>query len=327
MEIFIYMSMSVFVYIMILCLLIADSQTVISGASYGLMLWYKNVVPILLPFMLISSLVVERIASGKSRRAALFSTIFLGVLCGYPIGARVTDEYVTSGMYEKETGNIILPLCNNSSPMFISGYIVSRILKNQISFFTAMLIIYIPYIFVTLICLLISTSKINSFKTGKYKKDKYKIGKSPKNKYEKTNLNKEKPKETSSDTKINSRNTRKTSDAMLSSIIQITYVGIYIMICSIIMQFILKINFIPCDLKICLSSAVEITRGADLVYKHAIMSENTKTALLLALTSFGGVSAILQTNKVIANSRLSIIRYIFMKVLCAAMSFFGALII
>lgn len=302
--------MSVFVYIIILCLLIADSEAVISGASYGLMLWYKNVVPILLPFMLISSLVVERISTGRNRRTALFSTIFLGVLCGYPIGARVTDEYVTSGMYEKKTGNMILPLCNNSSPMFISGYIVSRILKNKISFFTAMLIIYVPYVFVTLICLLISTSKIS--KSGKNKK---------------TNLNKEKSREASSGTKLNLHNTRKTNDAMLNSIIQITYVGIYIMMCSIIMQFILKINFIPYDFKIYLSSVVEITRGTDMVYKYLLISEKTKTALLLALTSFGGVSAILQTNKVIANSRLSIIRYIFMKVLCAAMSFFGALII
>lgn len=274
------------------------------------MLWYKNVVPILLPFMLISSLVVERISTGRNRRTALFSTIFLGVLCGYPIGARVTDEYVTSGMYEKKTGNMILPLCNNSSPMFISGYIVSRILKNKISFFTAMLIIYVPYVFVTLICLLISTSKIS--KSGKNKK---------------TNLNKEKSREASSGTKLNLHNTRKTNDAMLNSIIQITYVGIYIMMCSIIMQFILKINFIPYDFKIYLSSVVEITRGTDMVYKYLLISEKTKTALLLALTSFGGVSAILQTNKVIANSRLSIIRYIFMKVLCAAMSFFGALII
>ncbi|MCM1082769.1 MAG: hypothetical protein NC309_09135 [Ruminococcus sp.] len=295
MEIFIYTFMSVFVYIIILCLLIADSETVISGASYGLMLWYKNVVPILLPFMLISSLVVERIASGKSKRSALFSTIFLGVLCGYPIGARVTDEYVTLGMYEKRIGNIILPLCNNSSPMFISGYIVSCILKNKISFFTAMLIIYAPYIFVTLISLLIIKSKTKTI---------------------------------SGNIKSNSQNMRKTNDAMLSSIIQITYVGIYIMICSIIMQFILKIDFIPHDLKIYLSSAVELTRGADMVYKYALVPENIKTALLLALTSFGGVSAILQTNKVIANARLSIIRYIFMKVLCAAMSFFlGALII
>lgn len=299
--------MSVFVYIIILCLLIADSEAVISGASYGLMLWYKNVVPILLPFMLISSLVVERISTGRNRRTALFSTIFLGVLCGYPIGARVTDEYVTSGMYEKKTGNMILPLCNNSSPMFISGYIVSRILKNKISFFTAMLIIYVPYIFVTLISLLICKSKIS--KSTKCKSDN------------------ENPQKASTDTKSNLHNTRKTNDAMLNSIIQITYVGIYIMICSIIMQFILKINFIPYDLRIYLSSVVEITRGTDMVYKYLLISENTKTALLLALTSFGGVSAILQTNKVIANSRLSIIRYIFMKVLCAAMSFFGALII
>ncbi len=313
MEIFIYISMSVFVYIMILCLLIADSETVISGASYGLMLWYKNVVPILLPFMLISSLVVDRIAAGKSRRAALFSTIFLGVLCGYPIGARVTDEYVTSGMYEKKMGNIILPLCNNSSPMFISGYIVSRILKNEISFFTAMLIIYIPYIFLTLISLLISTSQTSESGKRDFKKEK---------------PDSERPHETSPDAKTNLQNTRKTSDAMLSSIIQITYVGIYIMICSIIMQFILKIDFVPFDLRLYLSSALEITRGADMVYKYALISENAKTALLLALTSFGGVSAILQTNKVIANSRLSIIRYIFMKVLCAAMSFFfGVLII
>lgn len=301
--------MSVFVYIIILCLLIADSATVISGASYGLMLWYKNVVPILLPFMLISSLVVERIAAGKNRRTALFSTIFLGVLCGYPIGARVTDEYVTLGMYEKKTGNIILPLCNNSSPMFISGYIVSCILKNKISFFTVILIIYIPYIFVTLISLLIS---------------KFKKSKSNNERWEAASLSTK----SNFSTKSNLKNTRKTNDAMLSSIIQITYVGIYIMICSIIMQFVLKIDFIPYNLRICLSSVVEITRGADMVYKYALMPENIKTALLLALTSFGGVSAILQTNKVIANSRLSIIRYIFMKVLCAAMSFFlGALII
>lgn len=312
MKIFIYISMSIFVYIMILCLLIADSETVISGASYGLMLWYKNVVPILLPFMLISSLVVDRIAAGKSKRAAVLSTVFLGVLCGYPIGARVTDEYVTSGMYEKKTGNIILPLCNNSSPMFISGYIVSRILKNQISFFMAMLIIYVPYIFVTLISLLLSKSKISKSKKNKFKKRNYK----------------EKPPEASPGIKSNLQNVKKTNDAMLSSIIQITYVGIYIMICSIIMQFILKINFVSCDLRIYLSSALEITRGTDMVFKYPLMSENTKTALLLALTSFGGVSAILQTNKVIANSRLSIIRYIFMKVLCAAMSFFlGVLII
>lgn len=84
-----------------------------------------------------------------------------------------------------------------------------------------------------------------------------------------------------------------------------------------------KIDFVPFDLRLYLSSALEITRGADMVHKYALMSENAKTALLLALTSFGGVSAILQTNKVIANSRLSIIRYIFMKVLCAAMSFFS----
>lgn len=295
--------MFIFIYILILCMLIYDSATVISGASYGLMLWYKNIVPILLPFMLISSLVVRSVANGKSKKTAVFSTVFLGVLCGYPIGARVSDEYVSLGIYKKKTGSILLPLCNNSSPMFISGYIVSFILKKQISFFTAMFIIYVPYIIVALI----------SFSAELLYRKKH---------YDKTD------KESNMNTlSVNSKNMSNSNDAMLNSVIQITYVGIYIMICSIITEFICKIDFIPQIYKIYLSGILEITRGTDMVYSAAIPMQ-IKTALIIAFTSFGGVSAILQTKKVISNSGLSIFHYIIIKTLCASMSFFlGILVI
>ena len=58
--------MTILLLILITILLITHNQIVLSGASYGLMLWYQNVVPLLLPFMLISGTIEKQIIKGKN---------------------------------------------------------------------------------------------------------------------------------------------------------------------------------------------------------------------------------------------------------------------
>ena len=286
-------------YVIIMLCLIAGNKTVISGASYGLMLWYNNVLPLLMPFMLVSGLIVARIKAlpkKLQKKYAVIITLFTGLLCGYPLGAKNANDFIMNSSYDKSTGQLLLALVNNCSPMFLLGYIISNILQDKISFYFALFVIYIPY--VILIFLKLLSQKIYS-------------------KYKKTIIN--------SDTKDlvshNSSKNTSNNDFIMSTIIQITYVGFYIMICSIISEYILHLDMIPENIRIFMASLTEITKGAHLIADNymaigTITEKARAIAIILGLTSFGGVSAILQTGNVIKDSGMSIWRYIIEKTVC-----------
>lgn len=287
-------------------LLVYNNELVITGARNGLMLWYTSVLPLLLPFMLISGYIVDCSAAKNkstndksSYKKNALTTILLGIFCGYPIGAKCTADYVVTGRLSILTGNLILPLCNNLSPMFLSGYVCSNILKNKISFFKLLFLLYLPYIFYVIILLAITHLRQKNISQN----------------FEAYTTS---PKASRSETD-NSR--------ILSSIIQITTIGVYIMICSIIISFIANSSTIPHAMKPIMSAATEVSSGIHFLAASDIFSENKKTALILAATSFGGISSILQTNCVIKNSGLSIVNYIIAKLICSTATYYLAMLI
>lgn len=288
-----------FLCTLILILFVINSNLVISGASFGLMLWYKNVLPMLLPFMLISGVIVSQMNilmkenPGNKVKKALFTTMSLGFFCGYPIGAKTCSEFVQNNTIKKSTGNIILPLCNNVSPMFISGYVVHRILKNHLSFFQVIVLIYLPYVIISVISYL-----THSLLT---KREIVSVSETDE-----------------ANTTVNNTGL---NQYLINSISQITLVGIYIMSCSIIIQFISSIPGIFSPVKEILSGIMEITRGCSDISALSDISVQTKTALIISITSFGGVSSILQTQMVIQKSGLSIIYYTVIKAICAFFSY------
>ena len=112
------------------------------GASSGLMLWFLNILPTLLPFIIISNLIIRlNIASKISRLiypiiGKLFRVsqngcypILVGFLSGLPMGAKVVADLKTeNGITEKEA-EFLLSMCNNASPIFIMTYIATNQLK------------------------------------------------------------------------------------------------------------------------------------------------------------------------------------------------------
>lgn len=290
----------------ILILFVSDSSIVIQGASTGLMLWYKNVLPILLPFMLISGIMVQNISKlshSKNNRhtvassvPAILTTLFLGVLCGYPLGARTSADFVRNHIYDARTGNILIPLCNNSSPMFIAGYIIHTILRDRLTFTHALFLIYLPYI-ISIVLILMILKLADLFKNEK------KCTILPSNQ------------------QISNMTAPENADYMLNTVTQITYIGVYIILCSIIIEYLTRIPGLS-DLQAAfLSGITEITGGTYYISLCPAIPDNIKTALILSVTSFGGISAILQTNKVIKDSGLSILYYIAMKIVCAMGTF------
>ena len=118
----------------------------LEGACNGLLLWFQTVLPTLLPFVIVSNLLISTnsIYFINQRIGWLFQCIFkvspsgsypilIGFLCGYPMGAKTIADLVKSQTLSKNEGQYLLSFCNNTSPMFILIFILSFLIYTFIN--------------------------------------------------------------------------------------------------------------------------------------------------------------------------------------------------
>lgn len=106
-------------------------------ASTGLNLWFTKMVPTLLPFMILSGIMIrmnltESFVSllhpllhrifGTSENGSY--TIIMGFLCGFPMGARIVGELYESGKLSRSESAKLLYFCNNIGPIYFLSYVV-----------------------------------------------------------------------------------------------------------------------------------------------------------------------------------------------------------
>lgn len=125
------------------------------GAKAGLLLWFHTVLPTLLPFMLCSSAIAAFGAVPVLTRPLMpfFSHMSLsengsyalmtGLLCGYPMGPKMTADFLTEGSIPREEARYLLAISAWPSPMFLSGYLRS-LLPPSLSFTKVLLSVYLP---------------------------------------------------------------------------------------------------------------------------------------------------------------------------------------
>ena len=131
----------VFIVISIIMLLIYPKQC-IDAAKDALNMWLYSVVPSLLPFFILSSLLVRQCAPSaiSARResvskhvfglpqASLYA-IFTGMVSGYPAGARITGEMVRTGVLSPLDAVRTLPYTLCCSPTFLVGTVCVALLQ------------------------------------------------------------------------------------------------------------------------------------------------------------------------------------------------------
>lgn len=279
-----------------LILILTGSDIIIRGSTYGLILWYQKLVPMLLPFMLISSILAKKVIfSVKSQKKdspfkLLATNMIIGFSCGYPIGCKVTSAFYQAGLYSKLQAYFIIPICNNASPMFISGYIYNNLFCKTIPLYLIFFVIYLPQILIFCITYFFFSRK-------------------------------------SSLTPVLSKNYPDDSEKniIMGSITQLLYIGVYVMLCSIISEFIISMP-ISSGIKSLTVANLEITRGTDYLLRTSF-SLKKKIALILSATSLGGLSAILQTNMILKENGLSVIPYIVIKTIGSFVSYVMALLL
>lgn len=125
-----------------LSLLLASStlilwpQQAMEAAKAGLTLCGNVIIPSLFPFFVLSSLVIELGMSrylGRLLQPVMFplfrvngscaTALALGIIGGYPIGARTAIKLYQSGQCSRTEAERLLAFCNNCGPAFILGVV------------------------------------------------------------------------------------------------------------------------------------------------------------------------------------------------------------
>lgn len=283
--------------IFIICVLFSciNNKVIIEGCREGLLVWYDSALPVILPFLLLTSLYTSYLSlKNISKKRSILTMLIAGLFCGFPTGALTCCNLLGSHQTDKKTVYALMPLCNNISPMFLFGYIYPIISPLGASLPHMLICLYVPEL---LFCL--AYLELHQTHNERSNEAAATISHMQKN-----------------ETAIPCR--KSPEDPLMSSIKAITMIGIYIIIFSILSNIIEYISHSNSYVNFVLPM-LEITKGS-LLLEGLIIADKIKTALIIFLTSFGGVCAILQAGHFLRKSGLSLLFYTASKITCAIAS-------
>lgn len=278
-------------------------QTVFTGASYGLVLWFRHVLPTLLPYMILINVLICtpalhwicRITStflcpllGTSYYGTF--AVLTGFLCGYPMGAKTTSDLLNVNKISRSEASYLLSFCNNTSPAFILSYVVAQNMKERnlcIPFFLILTFtpLMLSFIFRLFYRLPESSCSFPQVTPGSFSN----------------------PSESISDNFLDR--------CILNAFESVTKVGGYMMMFSVLIQLLASV--LPNTIfSLLLYSSLEISTGIRLLFSSALYTTE-KIILCAFLTSFGGWCCIAQTYSMISSSQLPILPYITAKLVTA----------
>ncbi len=132
--------------LLLLLFLMRFPAEALSAARDGMDLWLNTLIPTLLPFMILTNILIytgtaEKLSAplgafwkkafGISPSGAC--ALILGLLCGYPMGAKTASDMYSCGRIGKREAEYLLTFTNHASPVFIYTYIIHICLQDQIS--------------------------------------------------------------------------------------------------------------------------------------------------------------------------------------------------
>lgn len=286
---------------LILVLLFVYPIECIEAAKNGLLLWFNVIIPTLFPFLLLSYIIIQspilhviewvftpifKKLLGLSGHGAF--ALIMGILSGYPTGAAIVNTLTYTGKISKEEGNYLITFCNNTSPMFMIGFVATGLLNNSHLGLPFLLCIYSANIIVAF--LFRGKSRFKSSSHAENKKQK--------------NL---------------SFSFAQFDNWVYKTAEVLVKVGSYIIFLSIPISLLAKLPikspiYLYCISLIDLSNGVALLSGLSL-------TEPIKYGMICSLCAFGSLSVLGQTASVTVESGISTKKYLFAKTINALITF------
>lgn len=281
----------------------------IAGARVGLLLWFNNIIPTLLPFIIIINLldrlggfILFRQIFGRFFQKILHlnpyyaSSVIPGIICGYPSGAVCAINMYDSGIIKQHECEFLCIISSFISPMFLSGYVLTAQKGNIYNIIAIIISVYAPRLI-----LLPVYKKIYHIKfTNSY-----------------TQIN-------CSDFSIKIKGSTKDTvkfissidDAITSSFLIILKAGGYIIMCSVLTEYILKLSFKTPAIKALILCIVEITKGIN--YTYSVINIPIICNLIIVISiCFSGICISMQVLGISRKAGINSFNYLLSK-LCEA---------
>ena len=130
--------------LLLLLFLLRYPQEALAASRDGMGLWLNTLIPTLLPFLILTGFLIRtgtadkltsparpfwKICFGITPSGAY--ALILGLLCGYPMGAKITSDMYRHGKIGRQEAEYLLTFTNHASPAFLSTYLIHICLKDQ----------------------------------------------------------------------------------------------------------------------------------------------------------------------------------------------------
>lgn len=272
--------------IIILCILTCSDLS-LYYAFMGLELWYEKMIPSLLPFMILSGIMI-RLHLTENFVTFIYPIIkrlfhvsknvcyamLMGFLCGFPMGAKTVADLYGNNMITKREAEFLLAFCNNIGPVYFIGFVLPLLQKELFAPYLAGMY-GIPLLYgLALRYTVFQDIRIKPTKTGKSAFS-----------------------DSVHEVKIQLLNA--VDESVTSSLNSILKLGGYMILFNLL-------NILPHIMlgqkPLIMAPLFEISGGLNLLQQRAPL-------YTLLLLPFGGLSCIAQTNSCISNTDLSIADY------------------
>lgn len=280
--------------LMILFILFGNSY--IPETKNALELFLNTVFPTMFPFYVLSSIIVsnksitvltrplKKVTKLYNLPTETFVAIITGLLCGFPVGAKVTCDLLKNNYISQKEAAILAAFTNNASPIFLISIVGRIYLKNEL----AGLIIWLCIVLSSLLSgLIISRIKLNKNNSSDVFKT---VLKEP--------------------SEIN------LTDSIVSGFNTSLYVGSVIIFISSITALIKRISLLGNKIYVGIYSFLEMTGGLNALYILSPSKLNIcRYITIIAIVSWSGICVHMQVCGILKSNGIKTKYYFIGKVL------------
>lgn len=132
--------MKLFFFLLLFLLILLHPGMSVHFAATGLNLWFECMVPALLPFMILSGIMIRQNLTDRFSKilspvlypvyrlgSNCIYCMILGFLCGFPMGAKTVAELYERKRLSKKEASLLLAFCNNIGPVYFLNFLLPTI--------------------------------------------------------------------------------------------------------------------------------------------------------------------------------------------------------
>ena len=249
----------------------------------GLTLWFEQILPTLLPFSVVSYIILHSNLFSHSARTKdhrflriqpeEWYVIFCGFLFGFPIGSKLSADLYEHHRITRKRAQVLACFTNNLSPVFVTSVLV-----NQLHFSSVVPFFLLLYGIPLCICLVLLSSRKTEHFVHEKKASRFQL------------------------------NMQIVDAGIINGFETLIKICGYIMMFSILTQMLLSVPWSHTVIPVLLSGCLEVTTGVATLGQSDI-TDSYKYILALFMLSLNGICGLCQTASILSQTNLSMRSY------------------